>query len=419
MSTPAATDCPFCTLPLARIVHANQFAVVIRDAYPVSRGHTLVLPRRHKGSFFELEPPERDAVFELLDVARRDLDQSLHPDGYTIGFGAISTNALNPHVYKAMAFDPRKDFAGISMLGYSTIVLEVPADTPIKSVADLVAFAKKNPGLTYGTAGAGTSMHLSGVLFAQTTQTDLTHVAYKGSNPAINDMIGGHIKVMFDNLPASLPHIQSGKLRALAVAGAARSPSLPDVPTLAEAGLKGYAVDPWFGVFGPANMPPAVVKKIHDDVAEEARKGRGSAPIWVTSGATAQGKATRGARRFGSSGPAASGHPGCYPRSATRRTQAGPARTARRQQPLLFAAAGRAPGPASGRRSRWPASGSRRRWPPSGWRPASRCHAGQHASASAGCPSGCCRSSGRSPSRPRWRSASRWWPSPRRCRWRR
>lgn len=190
------------------------------------------------------------------------------PDGYTIGFGAISTNALNPHVYKSMSFDPRKDFAGISMLGYSTIVLEVGAETPIKTVADLVAFAKKNPGLTYGTAGAGTSMHLSGVLFAQTTQTDMTHVAYKGSMPGINDMMGGHIKVMFDNLPASLPHIQSGKLRALAVAGAARSPSLPDVPTLAEAGLKGYAVDPWFGVFGPANMPPAVVQKLNQAFVE-------------------------------------------------------------------------------------------------------------------------------------------------------
>jgi tripartite-type tricarboxylate transporter receptor subunit TctC len=190
------------------------------------------------------------------------------PDGYTIGFGAISTNALNPHVYKSMAFDPRKDFAGISLLGYSTIVLEVGADTPIKTVADLVAFARKNPGLTYGTAGAGTSMHLAGVLFAQTTQTELTHVAYKGSMPGINDMMGGHIKVMFDNLPASLPHIQSGKLRALAVAGAARSPSLPDVPTLAEAGLKGYAVDPWFGVFGPAGMPPSVVQKLNQAFVE-------------------------------------------------------------------------------------------------------------------------------------------------------
>ena len=190
------------------------------------------------------------------------------PDGYTIGFGAISTNALNPHVYKSMAFDPRKDFAAISLLGYSTIVLEVGADTPIKTVADLINAAKKAPGMTYGTAGAGTSMHLAGVLFAQTTQTELTHVAYKGSMPGINDMMGGHIKVMFDNLPASLPHIQSGKLRALAVAGAARSPSLPDVPTLAEAGLKGYAVDPWFGVFGPANMPPAIVQRLNQAFVE-------------------------------------------------------------------------------------------------------------------------------------------------------
>ena len=190
------------------------------------------------------------------------------PDGYTIGFGAISTNALNPHVYKSMAFDPRKDFAAISLLGYSTIVLEVGADTPIKTVADLISAAKIAPGMTYGTAGAGTSMHLAGVLFAQTTQTELTHVAYKGSMPGINDMMGGHIKVMFDNLPASLPHIQSGKLRALAVAGAARSPSLPDVPTLAEAGLKGYAVDPWFGVFGPANMPPAIVQKLNQAFVE-------------------------------------------------------------------------------------------------------------------------------------------------------
>ena len=189
-------------------------------------------------------------------------------DGYTIGFGAISTNALNPHVYKSMAFDPRKDFVGVSLLGYSTIVLEVGADTPIKTVADLISAAKKAPGMTYGTAGAGTSMHLAGVLFALTTQTELTHVAYKGSMPGINDMMGGHIKVMFDNLPASLPHIHSGKLRALAVAGAARSPSLPDVPTLAEAGLKGYSVDPWFGVFAPANVPTAVLQKLNQAFVE-------------------------------------------------------------------------------------------------------------------------------------------------------
>ena len=189
-------------------------------------------------------------------------------DGYTIGFGAISTNALNAHIYKTMAFDPRKDFTAISLLGQSTIVLEVPSASPIKTVADLIDAAKKNPGLPYATAGAGTSMNLAGVLFGQMTQTELTHVAYKGSGPAINDMLGNTIGVMFDNLPASLPHIQSGKLRALAVAGKARSPSLPNVPTLAEAGLPGYAVDPWFGVYGPANLPEAVLKALNQAFVE-------------------------------------------------------------------------------------------------------------------------------------------------------
>jgi tripartite-type tricarboxylate transporter receptor subunit TctC len=196
------------------------------------------------------------------------------PDGYTIGFGAISTNALNPHIYKSMAFDPRKDFTAISLLGTSTIVLEVPAASPIKSVPDLIAAAKKNPGLPYATAGAGTSMNLAGVMFAQMTGTELVHVAYRGSGPAITDMLGNNIGVMFDNLPASLPHIQAGKLRALAVAGPTRSPSLPDVPTMAEAGLKGYALDPWFGVYGPANLPAPVVKALNESLRRSARDAR-------------------------------------------------------------------------------------------------------------------------------------------------
>ena len=185
------------------------------------------------------------------------------PDGYTIGFGAISTNALNAHVYKHMAFDPRKDFTAVSMLGYSTIVLTVaPQKVPAQNIKEFMAYAKANSGLSYGTPGAGTSMHLSGVMFALMTHTELTHVPYKGSNPAINDMLGGHLPMMFDNLPASLPHIQSGKLRALAVAGKSRSSALPDVPTLAESGLKGYGVDPWFGVYGPAGMDPRLTQRL-------------------------------------------------------------------------------------------------------------------------------------------------------------
>jgi tripartite-type tricarboxylate transporter receptor subunit TctC len=186
-----------------------------------------------------------------------------HRPTATRGFGAISTNALNPHIYKHVPFDPRRDFTAISLLGTSTIVLEVSESLPVKTVPELIAYAKAHPGLTYATAGTGTSMHLAGAMFSQVTQTNLTHVPYKGSSPAINDMLGGHIQVMFDNLPASLPHIQAGKLRALAVAGKTRSPSLPNVPTLAEAGLPGYAVDPWFGVYGPANLPAPVVQALN------------------------------------------------------------------------------------------------------------------------------------------------------------
>ncbi|TEA74145.1 Bug family tripartite tricarboxylate transporter substrate binding protein [Allopusillimonas ginsengisoli] len=190
------------------------------------------------------------------------------PDGYTVGMGAISTNAVNPHLYKEMKFDPTKDFTPIVMLGTSTIVLEVNPSVPVNNVQEFVAYAKQHPGLIYGAAGTGTSMHLAGVLFGQMTGTNLEHVAYKGSAPALTDMMGGQIQVMFDNLPASLPHIKAGKLKALAVAGAKRNPQLPDVPTIAEAGVQGYAVDPWFALYGPAGMSADAVSKLNQAFGE-------------------------------------------------------------------------------------------------------------------------------------------------------
>ena len=162
-----------------------------------------------------------------------------------------------------MAFDPRKDFTAVSMLGYSTIVLEVAKSFPANTVQEFIAYIKAHPGFQYGTAGAGTSMHLAGVMFAQMAGLDTVQIPYKGSVPGITDMLGGHLPSMFDNLPASLPHIQAGKLKALAVAGSERSPSLPNVPTIAESGLKGYAVDPWFGVYGPAKLDPAITAKLN------------------------------------------------------------------------------------------------------------------------------------------------------------
>jgi len=193
------------------------------------------------------------------------------PDGTTIGFGAISTNALNAHIYRKMPFDPRRDFTAVGMLGYSTIVLEVSPSVPVKNMREFVEYARRNPGVHFGTAGAGTSMHLAGTMFGQMAGVNIVHVPYKGSAPGITDMMGGHLPAMFDNLPASLPHIQAGKLRALAVAGKRRSPALPDVPTIAEAGLAGYEVDPWFGVYGPAGMDPKIVRTLNAALVDALR----------------------------------------------------------------------------------------------------------------------------------------------------
>jgi len=257
--------------PLATAQAADYPTKPIRFVVPYTAGGTTDLVARTVGQKVSEKLGQPVVIDNRAGAGGNigmDAVAKAAPDGYTIGFGAISTNALNPHIYKSMAFDPRKDFTAISLLGTSTIVLEVPATSPIQNVADLIAAARKSPGLPYATAGAGTSMNLAGVMFAQMTGTELTHVAYKGSGPAINDMLGNTIGVMFDNLPASLPHIQAGKLRALAVAGPARSPSLPDVPTIAEAGLKGYALDPWFGVYAPANLPAPIVKALNDAFTE-------------------------------------------------------------------------------------------------------------------------------------------------------
>ena len=238
----------------------------IRFIVPYLAGGTTDLVARTTGEFVSKKLGQHVVIENRPGAGGNigmDVVAKAAPDGYTIGFGAISTNALNPHIYKQMAFDPRRDFTAVSMLGYSTIVLTVaPQKVAARNVQEFIAYAKANPGVTFGTAGAGTSMHLAGAMFGQMTGTELTHVAYKGSGPAINDMLGGHLPVMFDNLPASLPHIQAGKLRALAVAGKDRSIALPDVPTLAETGLRGYGVDPWFGVFGPAGMDPRVTTRL-------------------------------------------------------------------------------------------------------------------------------------------------------------
>ena len=190
------------------------------------------------------------------------------PDGYTLLMGTVGTHAINPSLYAKMPYDHVKDFTPVILVAGVPNVLVVNPALPVNSVPELIAYAKANPNkLNFASSGNGTSIHLSGELFKTMTGAQMTHVPYKGSSPALTDLIGGQVQLMFDNLPSSLQFIKAGKLRALAVTTAARSQALPDVPTLAESGLPGFEASSWFGVLAPAGTPPAIVEKINGAVA--------------------------------------------------------------------------------------------------------------------------------------------------------
>ena len=189
------------------------------------------------------------------------------PDGYTIGVGAAGGLAANAALYPKMPFDTQKDFVPISLLAHIPFVLVVPPTSPIKSVADLIAQAKAEPGkVSVGHGGNGTAMHLSVQLLKLMAQVDLTEVAYKGSGPVALDVIGGQVPAGMLDLPSVLQQIKAGKVRALAVTGSTRLPQLPDVPTLAEAGVSGYESTGWFGVVAPAATPPAIVARLQNEM---------------------------------------------------------------------------------------------------------------------------------------------------------
>ncbi|QNN57331.1 tripartite tricarboxylate transporter substrate binding protein [Diaphorobacter ruginosibacter] len=185
-------------------------------------------------------------------------------DGYTVMITSIGM-ATNKALYAKLSYDPVKDFAPISLLAVVPNVLVVnTGKNPDKSVKEVIAHAKKEPGkLTYASAGNGTSIHLAGEVFASMAGVNILHVPYKGSGPAITDMLGGQIDLMFDSITSARPHIQAGKLRALGVTTSKRSSALPDVPTIAEAGVPGYEVSPWFAAFAPAGTPPEIVSRLN------------------------------------------------------------------------------------------------------------------------------------------------------------
>ncbi len=187
------------------------------------------------------------------------------PDGYTLLLDATAFT-VNPSLFARLPFDAAKDFAPISLVMQAPLLLVVPAASPFKTVADVVQAAKARPGhLTYASAGNGGAQHLAGELFKQGAKMSMTHIPYRGGAPALTDLIGGQVDLMFSATTASGPFVKSGKLRALAISSAQRTPGWEQVPTVAESGLKGFQVNEWNGLFAPAGTPQAIVQRLESD----------------------------------------------------------------------------------------------------------------------------------------------------------
>ena len=184
-------------------------------------------------------------------------------DGYTLYVSTIA-NTINASLYNKLGYDPIKDFEPIGMMAKIPNLLVVNPSLPIHSVQDYIKYAKESKdGITFASSGSGSSIHLSGEMFKMKTGLNMLHVPYRGSAPAVSDLLGGQVQSMFDNSPSSMPHVKAGKLRALAITSKERSPLLPDVPTIAESGFPGFEVQSWFGLSAPAGTPDAVIKRLN------------------------------------------------------------------------------------------------------------------------------------------------------------
>jgi tripartite-type tricarboxylate transporter receptor subunit TctC len=193
------------------------------------------------------------------------------PDGYTLLMGTFA-NAVNPSLYAKLPYDPHKDLAAVALIARSFNIVVVNQASPLKSIADLIAAANADPEkLSYGTYGTGTSAHLAGELFKSMAKVHLTTVPYKGAAPAITDLLGGRIQVMFTTVASAAPLIAGGQLRALAVTSAERSPAFPDIPTVAEAGVPGYSAESWYGLYAPAKTPADIIERLNKSAGAAVR----------------------------------------------------------------------------------------------------------------------------------------------------
>lgn len=251
---------------------ANYPTKPIRLVVPFAAGGTTDILGRAAAA--ELSKAGMQAVVDNRPGAGgnigADMVAKAAPDGYTLLVGTVGTHGINQALYGKLPFDPIKDFAPVTLLATVPNVLVVPQSLPVNNVKELIALAKSKPGkLNYASSGNGTSIHLSAELFKTMTGTFMTHLPYRGSGPALTDLIAGQADLMFDNLPAAMPHIKSGKLRALAVTTAQPSPALPGVPTVAQAGpVPGFEASSWFGILAPAGTPRPIVDKLQQTLAK-------------------------------------------------------------------------------------------------------------------------------------------------------
>jgi tripartite-type tricarboxylate transporter receptor subunit TctC len=196
-----------------------------------------------------------------------DLVAKSPADGYTILMGAVSTHAINVSLYSKLPYDPIRDFAPVTLITSVPNVLVVHPSVPVKNVQELIALAKSRPGqLNFASGSTGSAGHLAGELFKSMAGVEMTHIPYKGAAPAVVDLLAGHVSLMFDNMASALPYIKSGRVRALAVTTLKRSPLLPQLPTISEAGLRGFDISTWFGIFAPAGTPPDIVVKLNAEI---------------------------------------------------------------------------------------------------------------------------------------------------------
>jgi len=262
----------------ALIVHALGINAAVAQSFP-ARPVTLVVPFPPGGvtdpvaRFVGQKVTESIGQQVVVDnkpgaagIIGAEAVKRAAPDGYTLFMGHTGTHAVNQWLYSKLPYDPVKDFVPITLMIQTSHILVVPADSPAKSVADLVAMARTRPnGLTFASQGVGAGGHLLGEMLKMRTGANLQHIAYKGSAPALQDMLAGRVDLFFDAIITSGPHIREGRLKALAVASKNRLRWFPDVPTMAEAGFPGIELDFWFGLFAPAGTPPAVVRKLNEE----------------------------------------------------------------------------------------------------------------------------------------------------------